>query len=604
MFCNSYILASKNSTDSLKQGYKSLLDKENEHKLFIMKNQTLLQFLANSLAGISLLFSCTSEEMIGDVDTEDKMSSLISSEQKVNFDIEYDVPEGYRVAFDAYAENPYQVTYEESHKKDINPIISGMTDEQGRYHVSRVISGGVEEVYVLSRSTGVPFLLHGVIDSGNVKPIEVDLFSMVDSQPENASRAAFAFYNLGTWNYWGRPNFIDTSQKCNITSNELKSINKALPEWKKVNEEYTTADFVYVKETAEIWVSLLSAKSLFRNALGYYCYEEGMKKEDIKEIIAFPRTDLSWLDKKGLKSGEYVKLKYLNPKTNRFEEKFPAGSRIGWVLHRSAFQCLTSKVGKGVYQFHSNSEWNPEKKKKEHTAIFTTSKGNVIMGFEDTYNEALLVDNDCNDVVFHITSWPENAISTTVETSDASGDFIEEEVDVVQPLSMIVDIPSADKLGNNLVVASKSTLEVENGYVTGVKDVLYIATRETMDDMITQTYTASEMERKVVVRTTVKFARSMDDNKEEKKGRTVVRTTVKNTTWEVDEKRSRVSDMYFTGDVSELILSVMESNRQSLADGKCIRLEIVMEFEGVPYKQFIESIDVPPYSPFIENVDM
>ena len=566
-----------------------------------MEKRNLLQSLIGTFLGGALLFSCASEEVSRGIDNTRNEFLTISSEQKVCFDIEYKVPEGYRVVFDVYAENPYQITAEGASMKEVNPIISGMTDEHGCYQVSRVVSAGVEEVFVVSRSMGTPMMLYGVVESGNVKPVEMDLSAMVDTQAEVDSRAAaFSPYYLGTWNFWGRPNYIDASKTCEISKDELRTISKALPEWKSVNKDYVEADFIYVKKEAEVWVSLLSAKSLFNNALGYYCYEEGMTKNDVKEIIAIPRTDISWFEKKSLKSGEYVKLKYLNPQTNQFEDKFPAGSRIGWVLHRSGFRCLNSQVNNGTYQFYSVSEWNPENTKKEHTAIFSTKEGNVILGFEDVYNESLFADNDCNDVIFHVTSSPEDAISTSIEIPDASKDVIEEEVDVVQALSMIVDIPVADELANNLVVASKSTMEVEDGNVVGVKDVLYIADSSVMKDMVTHTYTMSEMERKVVVRTTVKFARSAAEE-EEKKGRTVVRTTVKNTTWEVDEANSRTV-MNYTGDISDLILLTVENYRQQLAEGKCIRLEIIMQFEGVGYEQFVENIDVPPYSPFIENV--
>lgn len=566
-----------------------------------MEKRKLLQSLIGSLVGSTLLFSCTSEELSRDIDNVENELLTISSEQNVYFDIEYNVPKGYRVVFDVYAENPYQVTSEGAYKKEISPVISGMTDEHGRYQLSRVVSAGVKEVFVVSKSVGTPMLLHGVVESGNVKPVEKEFSSLVQAQDEMDSRtAAFSPYYLGTWNYWGRPNYIDASKTCNITKDELRTISKSLPEWKRVDKDYVEADFIYVKKEAEVWVSLLSAKSLFNNALGYYCYEEGMTKNDVKEIIAIPRTDISWFEKKSLKSGEYVKLKYLNPQTNQFEDKFPAGSRIGWVLHRSGFRCLNSQVNNGTYQFYSNSEWNPEKTNKEHTAIFSTKEGNVILGFEDVYNESLFADNDCNDVIFHIASLPEDAISAEIEIPDVSTDVVEEDVDVVQNLSMIVDIPAADELANNLVVASKSTMEVEDGNVVGVKDVLYIANSSVMKDMITHTYTMSEMERKVVVRTTVKFARAAAEE-EEKKGRTVVRTTVKNTTWEVDEANSRTV-MNYTGDISDLILLTVENYRQQLAEGKCIRLEIIMQFEGVGYEQFVGNIDVPPYSPFIENV--
>lgn len=567
-----------------------------------MEKRKIMQCLIGGFIGGALLFSCSTEEITGDIDNGKLDVLSISSEQNVCMDIKYEVPEGYKVVFDVYAENPYEITNEGVGKKNISPIISGMTDDKGAYHVTRTISGGVQEVYVLSKSIGVPALLHGRIESGKVTPIEYDLSSMVDEESSVESRSSSKPYLfLGDWNFWGRPNYIDGAKTCDLTSKEWRTISQALPEWKKVNKDCTEIDFIYVKEEAEVWVSLLSAKSLFNNALGYYCYEEGMSKNDISEIIALPRTDISFFNNKGLKSGQYVKLKYLNPKTKQFENKFPAGSRIGWVLHRSGFRCLTSKVSDGTYQFHSNSEWNPEKANKEHTAIFSTSEGNVILAFEDLYNDVILADNDCNDVVFHVAAWPENAISANVEIPDASGDFVEEEVDVVQPLVSIIDVPEGDELANDLVVASKSLLEIEDGFVIGVKDVFYIATSEAMENLITRTYTTSEMERKVVVRTTVKFARAAEEE-EGKKGRTVVRTTVKNTTWEVEEAASRAI-MNYRGDISELILSVIDDNRQKLADGKCIRLEIIMQFEGVDYEDFIESINLPPYSPFIEHVN-
>ena len=568
-----------------------------------MEKRKLIQGLIDSFIGGVLLFSCSSEDMLGDIDQKEKNELLtISSEQSVCFDIEYDVPEGYKVVFDVYAENPYELTAGKTGKKDLAPIISGMTDDNGRYQVSRVISAGVKEVYVVSKSIRTPMVLHGTIESGSVKPTELDMSTMVSDSSESASRAAFAPYFLGSWNQWGRPDYIDETKSCDITKSELRTISKALPEWRNVNDEYITSDFIYVKKTAEVWISLLSAKSLFNNALGYYCYEEGMTKEDIKEIIAFPRTDIAWFNKKGLKSGGYVKLKYLNPETKQFEDKFPAGSRIGWVLHRSGFRCMTSQVNNGTYQFYSNSAWNPEKSKKEHTAIFSTSEGHVILGFEDVYNENFLADNDCNDVIFHVASCPEDAISTEVEIPDVSTDVVEEEVDVVQQLSMIIDVPVVDELANDLCVASKSTMEVEDGYVVGIKDVLYIATSEAMNNLVTQTYTMSEMERKVVVRTTVKFARAAEEEGKEKKGRTVVRTTVKNTTWEVEEAANSRALMYYSGDIADLILANVEKYREQLAAGKCIRLEINMQFEGVDYGEFIENITVPPFSPFIEHV--
>lgn len=566
-----------------------------------MKKFKFLQMLLGGVFAGILVYSCVSEEMDSTGGDAEMIAILESNEQEVDFYISYDVPQGYKVVFDVYAENPFEITSEGfGRKNSLKPILSAMTNEDGKFNISRIISGGVEEVYVVSRSAGAAALLHGTIQDGSVVPKEIELTSLIESHADVDSRAtAWNISYLGDWNYWGRPNYIDRTKKCDITSSEMRTISHVLPEWHKVKEEYTTADFVKVEMPAEIWISLLSEKSLFNNALGYYCYTEGMTKDDILEVIALPRTNISWFKSTGLKSGEYVKLKYLNPKTNKLEDKFPAGVKIGWVLHRSGFHCLTSKVSNGAYQFYSNNEWNPERQNKNHTAMFTTSQGNIIVGFEDTYNEALLVDNDCNDIVFHVTSYPKDAISSKIVEPDASEDVVEEEVDVVQPLADIVEVSKNDILLKDIMVASKSNLVVEDGNVVGVRDVLYLANTKTMNELVTRTYSSSEMERKVVVRTTVKFARAA----EEKKERTVVRTTVKNTTWDVEEKNSRALFNYVGNDISGLILAAANHYRARLAEGTCIKLEVVMEFEPVEYNEFVNSINLPPYSPFIVDVN-
>ena len=568
-----------------------------------MKKRSILHALMGMTLAGAMIFSCTSEDINSIEGNSEAINALVSTEQKVDFKISYDVPDGYRVTFDVYAENPFVITTDGFGKKPgVSPILSAMTDEKGNYHISRVISGGVEEVFVVSNSAGVPALLHGTIQGKTVEPTEVEMTSLLEEEPTAGSRAAFQGTFLGGWNFWGRPDNIDKTRTFNVTQAEMRAISKALPEWRKVKEEFTTADFVYVEKEAELWVGLLSEKSLFNNVLGYFCYTDGMSKEDISEVVVFPRANISLLKSTGLHAGEYVKLKYPNPVTKKLENKFPAGTRIGWIMHRSGFQCLTSKVNNGTYQFYSYNEWNPEKSKKNHTAMFTTSKGNLIVGFEDLCNESLLVDSDCNDIVFHVASYPHDAIQAKIEIPDSEEDVVEEEVDFIQPLNGIIDVPAVDALANDIRVASKSNLAVEDGKVVGVKDVLYLANTNAMNSLVTRTYTQSDMERKVVVRTTVKFARA-EASEGEKKGRTVVRTTVKNTSWEVEEEASRAVFCYEGDDVTELILATIEHYRPQLAEGKCIKLEIIMEFEPVEYEEFINNIDVPPYSPFIEHVN-
>lgn len=571
-----------------------------------MRMKQILQGLIGAVVGGSFMFSCTSEDVNGA--GEDVGSHLstefisTSNEKSVEFDIQYEVPNGYKVVFDVYAENPYVITPDGfSKKKELKPIISAMTDENGRYHISRVISNGVKDVFVASDMAGVPVLLHGTIEGNSVVPTELDIHTLIEEK-QVESRTAWNPICLGSWNYWGRPNYIDGTKTCPVAKRDLRAISAALPEWKTVNADYTDENYIYVQKEAEVWISLLSEKSLFNNVLGYYCYTEGMSKSDINEVVALPRANIALLNKSGLKFGEYVKLKYLNPETMMFEDKFPAGSRIGWVMHRSGYYCLTGTMNNGIYQFYSDDSWNPEKGNKDHVAVFKTNEGHVIVGMEDLYNETLLSDKDCNDIIFHVSSYPEDAIVVNTVIPDApENDYVEEEVDVIQPLSSIIDVAEDDELANDLYVASTSKLQVVDGFVTGVQDILYIANSTTMEQLSETAYVEDEKARKVVVRTTIKVPQAVRAAAEdEKKGRTVVRTTIKNTDWDSDISRAIFGDW---DNVEAMILAEVEKHREALAEGEVLKLEIVMEFEGVEYELFVNSIDVPPYSPFIVHVD-
>ena len=71
-----------------------------------MEKRNLLQSLIGTFLGGALLFSCASEEVSRGIDNTRNEFLTISSEQKVCFDIEYKVPEGYRVVFDVHLSYP------------------------------------------------------------------------------------------------------------------------------------------------------------------------------------------------------------------------------------------------------------------------------------------------------------------------------------------------------------------------------------------------------------------------------------------------------------------------------------------------------------------
>ena len=184
-----------------------------------------------------------------------------------------------------------------------------------------------------------------------------------------------------------------------------------------------------------------------------------------------------------------------------------------------------------------------------------------------------------------------------------------EDMIVVQDLSMVFDVkPKFKKL---LVTSeSKMNVDVQSYEVTGTNDVLYIAKANAMEDFVATTYSTSNSKRKVVVRTTVKFTRSAEEEEsgeqkegEKKKGRTVVRTTVKLSSW--DDSGSRALWTYKPMlDVEQAIAETLERYSKNIERGEVIEIVIDVDFEkGVKYNKFVESIAIPPYAPFIKHVD-
>ena len=75
-----------------------------------MKKTNFLHVLLGITTSSALVFSCISEEINDVKGNSETISLVMPSEQTVAFKIGYNVPEGYRVAFDVYAENPFVVT--------------------------------------------------------------------------------------------------------------------------------------------------------------------------------------------------------------------------------------------------------------------------------------------------------------------------------------------------------------------------------------------------------------------------------------------------------------------------------------------------------------
>ena len=268
--------------------------------------------LQNSLWNLVLLLlvSCSDTDLkeIGTGDSYGRQNAIAEiGAQPVMFNLKYDVPDGYRVSFEVYGENPLETQGGLLVKKsNLSPIFTGITNGRGEYMLSRLLPEQAGDLYVYSSYIGVPSLLYGRIANGTAD------FKEVEQSRDDAETKAllgwsdnFPYLKLGGWNSLGKPDYI--TKKEDVSSSILKAINQAFPEWKSAAPEYRKRTDIYVQKDAQIWVSMLHSGSLFDNVLGYFSYKGDIKDVDpasIKEIIAFPRASIVRLLSSGLKAGE------------------------------------------------------------------------------------------------------------------------------------------------------------------------------------------------------------------------------------------------------------------------------------------------------------
>ncbi|RHO74599.1 DUF4114 domain-containing protein [Parabacteroides sp. AF48-14] len=571
--------------------------------------------LQNSLWNLVLLLlvSCSDTDLkeIGTGDSYGRQNAIAEiGAQPVMFNLKYDVPDGYRVSFEVYGENPLETQGGLLVKKsNLSPIFTGITNGRGEYMLSRLLPEQAGDLYVYSSYIGVPSLLYGRIANGTAD------FKEVEQSRNDAETKAllgwsdnFPYLKLGGWNSLGKPDYI--TKKEDVSSSILKAINQAFPEWKSAAPEYRKRTDIYVQKDAQIWVSMLHSGSLFDNVLGYFSYKGDIKDVDpasIKEIIAFPRASIVRLLSSGLKAGEAVQLKYYNPETGRLENTFPQGTSIGWVLRSDGYNLLNRTVSDGKFRFYSYPEWNPESGNKSHTVLF--KKDNfVVVGFEDLPNERINLlkgDGDCNDLMFHVSSYPADAITYDIpEIPDGSGATEEtEDVDAIQQLSEVMDLPSDDPdFWNDLWIASKSTLnwnvsDQENldsyGSIVGLKEELIVANSRTMNSLIVEQPVNAASSR-IFVKTTIRRTKTATTEKK----RIFVKTTVRGMTVEVEMEVDAYAMSIRKNTANEEILRKILSLRNKIDANEPIRITVEMEFDPIPWEQF-EDLVPGPYSPHI-----
>lgn len=332
-----------------------------------------------------------------------------STTSSIQVNVKYDVPEGYKVLFEIYLEDPFTIDKDGQiiKRTDLEPVIRRMTDGNGAYSGKEIInSDHGDEAYIYTSYIGVPTLFKTVI-AGDAITADIKWDSTDDNPQTRAEgwQAPKGYHVLGTWSSKGYPHYLDTDNKITIPGDVLTIINTTLKEGGTCPKQYRQAIDFEINDpegrNAEVSIRIIGGTSGAASAFGYYCYRADASLSEIKKApkcIVFPNTLMdNYYNKKasGLQGGESVKLHYIDPDGVDQGTVFPNGVKIGWFLLNDSFYGGNNKP------FYSTTKLNGDG--RTHTAAFRIDDF-VVLSFEDW------TDQDYNDIQFNVWSNPIEAI--------------------------------------------------------------------------------------------------------------------------------------------------------------------------------------------------
>ena len=168
-----------------------------------------------------------------------------STTSSIQVNVKYDVPEGYKVLFEIYLEDPFTIDKDGQiiKRTDLEPVIRRMTDGNGAYSGKEIInSDHGDEAYIYTSYIGVPTLFKTVI-AGDAITADIKWDSTDDNPQTRAEgwQAPKGYHVLGTWSSKGYPHYLDTDNKITIPGDVLTIINTTLKEGGTCPKQYRQA---------------------------------------------------------------------------------------------------------------------------------------------------------------------------------------------------------------------------------------------------------------------------------------------------------------------------------------------------------------------------
>jgi len=238
-------------------------------------------------------------------------------------------------------------------------------------------------------------------------PLFVIVFIAVACKKEAVTKpvsfTSTTYQSLGSYDTSGTPNYLVTP--ADVVSADMKAyIATTLIEktdLRKTHPELLTTKAIAdiaMTQTSDVAITYVSQVTSVSNALGFYTYPTTtppVSAQDIEKITyVFPNMGSGTK----LKAGDKVKI-----------GRFDAGTSIGFVLLKDAWNTTTKTIDNNAVHFCSNDVLNPEvdpNLKKHAVLIDYTPENKVLIGFENTDRTDAKCDHDFNDVVIYATVTP------------------------------------------------------------------------------------------------------------------------------------------------------------------------------------------------------
>lgn len=205
------------------------------------------------------------------------------------------------------------------------------------------------------------------------------------------------YVGLGPYNEFGTPDNMGTKDV--VSGNLFAFKDNTLPETKDLrtsNPNLLSASGnadLKVTSKSNVAIVFVSQGTGFANTIAFYSYPTAnppATAKDIKQITyIFPNAGMGTK----LTMGDKVNI-----------GTFEAGTSIGFVLLKNAWNPATKTINKDAVHFCSNDVLNPEADAslKKHAVLFPyTAENKILIGFEDIDRTEAECDHDFNDVVVY-----------------------------------------------------------------------------------------------------------------------------------------------------------------------------------------------------------